>query len=213
MFRSTPLLFVSLFSACSAPTFDHFLIQTGCDVQQTLLALDEVTTIGLSAQDLIDRVEGQHVAQAAWSHDETEIVDVVIDVAWTGADPILHDRSPTSSSQTGGAEVCDDFISLPVTLLVTTADGSFSLSASEAWVNASTTTEASVQVEWALEDVGGSWIPRPEDTWNWDTASLALDTTWTDEDGLLGGISLLSEGNDGEIAPATATSLLAWPGM
>ncbi|MBX2802576.1 MAG: hypothetical protein KTR31_33155 [Myxococcales bacterium] len=189
--------------------------ETGAEckrVDGTSLALDEVSSLGFSPQEMLDLAAGTHVYTLRYGQlgTETELtVDVTHDtgaVEWVDYEVVYPDNGDTVLSEP--ALDCGDQVEIEIELGFSTADGAFA-EVFDVRLQAAYAGEASVWQD--LEQLSGSFDP-------WDHAPAGNDfddmRAWlsaTFEEGRSSGrIDGQGSGEDGEVAFAQSVDVGSW---
>jgi hypothetical protein len=155
-----------------------------CSDTLTTLAMDEPCPLGFSADEVLAVVAGPVEASGTWTADGATVL--VSLAASAGGAPIYHDRAPMDD--TGGPEdtgpamgapddACQDWLELPLDLVLITDDGAFDEVVSATMLAMDLAALwASAELDWAA--LGGSYTFDEIDPDDWDEVGLAVSAGW-----------------------------------
>lgn len=121
-----------------------------CKDEEHAVALDEVTLLGFTAQEVVDLVSQPYEGALTWADETTTGLDLA--VAPTGEAWFVDSEVVDGT----GDEICDDRVAVAVTIQFTTADGAFA----ETWddrVDATSSSQASWSRELDLDALSGDF--------------------------------------------------------
>jgi hypothetical protein len=173
-------------------------------VSRTPLAVDEVSPLGFSAQDVLPVVSGPRTETLSWSDGTT--TELQLEVAPTGVyeyvEQAVVDDGTGTGSEPALAPWCPNEISIAASTTFATADGAFAEALPDPVLAA--TADAATLTD-SLEQVAGTYdvwdhVPAGND---YDDARSWLDVTFS-ATGVAGAISGQGSGTDGDVAWAEA---------
>ena len=177
-----------------------------CDSDSFSITESETTRLGFSVAEAMAEIEGTTVVDALFEDGASSTLSltlVQVDGPLTFTDRYDHETG-------GDSAACVDFVSVPVSMLLSTDDGSFdfdmrmelSITAVDAYA---------LSGEFDLADNAGSYEV--------DLDGADMDESYFifeyDVDGpeVLGSLDLLSHGSDGQIAWAYRDTVVEWGGL
>jgi hypothetical protein len=176
-----------------------------CTATTTVVSFDEVTALGFSAEELMAVVGGPRAEVFEW-YSSGDTTDLTLELSYTGGEVRFVDQEPREGADTGaiyeaaaadldtdeprdtgpadtgpfdtgdGGVECPDSLSMDLTLVFATADGSFDESV-DALLYADSLDGARASAEAAFDDLVGAYVPTdptlvPEE---WDTFGVTWD--------------------------------------
>lgn len=100
----------------------------GCEETPTVVALDEVTALGFSAQDLLDLAQGQHDETFRWARDGST-TPMLLQVDFDAGEARYVDSVPVEDDANGVepdlAAICESRVEVDVMIAFSTDDGAF----------------------------------------------------------------------------------------
>lgn len=187
----------------------------GCqDISSTALSLDETSTLGFKASDLLAAVEKTYTDTLVWSDGSTTGLTLAIDYV-DGA--IAFVDSEYQSADDGGEiyapdmMMCPDRVDVAVNVTLKTDDGAFD----ESWsLTLSTTngTEGSLYKELALDGLKGTYAIRELDPADFDDVTAFISAVVSAE-GSRGELHEQGSKVDGETAMAENATAGSWPAV
>jgi hypothetical protein len=131
-----------------------------CKDEEAAVALEEVTPLGFSAQDVVDLVSPPYEGPLAWADETTTVLD--LEIAPTGEAWFVDSEVVSGAGEAQPAiwPICDDRVAVAVTIQFTTADGAFA----ETWaerVEAAAAAEAHWNRELDLGSLNGDFDLLP----------------------------------------------------
>jgi hypothetical protein len=123
-------------------------------IEQRTLALDDPTTLGFTASELLARLEGDYAGTFAWARPGGTTVDMTLGLRGTGVATLLR-REPVEI----GGESCEDEVELELELHLATADGAFDEAAERAIASATRLDDISVHAAISAGAIAGSYEP------------------------------------------------------
>lgn len=168
----TPLL---LLAACPEPRPGNEMDEAGwaCQATATVLAPDEATPLGFTAEERMAQISGPSDHVLTWAADGSH-VDLTIEAVWDGGEVRWMDSEPVDTNpDDDGMEPaigldCQDWLEIDVTLTFATVDGVFDETWSlplEAGDDGPLSFEAEIDED---EPFGGTFDP-------WDHADPTAD--------------------------------------
>lgn len=184
------LKFVTIASLLSSPFFvvscftdsnDHLAEGGGCDETSSVLALDEVSTLGFSANDLIQLAAGTH--QETLLYQDGTTTGLTLTLEYLDGEVRFVDSEPAESESGQEADLiapyCEDRLEVAVRVTFATDDGAFN----EQWqdvLSATTVDSATVNATFSPTGLTGSYVLEvPADSQDYDEAKLFIDATFT----------------------------------
>lgn len=133
-------LTVPALSGCSQDTGTENGLS--CKETRSAIALGESTALGFSAQDALNYLESSYEATLTWADGTTTAVTMSIDDRDGDIEFVDQEVDNSSSGQeeyqADAMIMCEDFVSIPVTVTFATADGKFN----ESWALSMQVTQA-----------------------------------------------------------------------
>lgn len=128
-----------------------------CEDTPTVVALDEVTELGVAAQALVDLAQGTHEETFTWARDDST-TPLALTVTWDGGEARFVDSEPVYPEGESPAIgiVCDDRVEVDVDVTFATDDGAFD----EAWglaLEGLSADLATFHQELDPDDLGGTY--------------------------------------------------------
>jgi hypothetical protein len=197
---------------------------SGCDAEETELDPNAATSLGFTAQSVLDLVVGEHTQTLAWLDSNLEYgpesgrSEITLSITAAGA-PTLVDREPRAAQSGSGATInlpeiavyCTDSMRVKVNVAITTPGGALD-EVVEGVFEAHAGDFASGHLSFELEGLNGSFeatpfVP-PNSRLTGSTLTLELGFT---EFGASGAFSVGStfESNDGQAAGVGSSGELA----
>ena len=152
-----------------------------CQQESTVIAIDEPSPLGLSAQDLLDDAVGTYSGSLEWLEDgfvhytgDAGPTAVDAEIAYTGGDARFSAGTLLVGCEHEGPCPCPDLLEVDVQLNIATADGVFDESFDAQLVyteddSGFSPTGASIRLEFDPDDTSGSF----------SSASLVIGEEWT----------------------------------
>lgn len=190
----------------------------GCDdATSTPDVGTEITGIGWSGQDLLDRVTGTFVESGTWEEAGTT-TEVTLTVTPTG-DVTLHELTeqdpPPGAAVAAIAPLCFDYLSVAATVTLQTDDGaldeSFDATATVTGDDSNPATR-SANLSGTLDPAGiaGTYTITEIDTNEWDSVSLHADASFRADGTAPGTFGVSAERAQGDVAEAVFGVALTW---
>lgn len=213
MGRLFSLLSLALLTTTACTPDDTEETLSGCqDIGSTPLALDETSTLGFQAADLLNAVEKSYTDTLAWSDGSTTGVTLTVtyeDGAISLVDSEYQSAEGEGTLETADMMVCSDRMDIAVMVSLKTDDGAFD----ESWaltLSSTNGTEGLLVDELDLEALKGSYQIRALDAANFDEVTAFLNVVVTAE-GSRGEINEQGSKVEGETAMAENAMAGSWP--
>lgn len=182
-----------------------------CEDTRTVLAPEEVSALGFSANDLLPLTEGDFSETLIYKDQSSTalLLSFTPDlsaVAFVDSEAVYPDTEGANTAVIG--VICDDRLEVGGTLAFSTADGLFAdvftgvLSAMEA-------ATASMSIDLMEQDSAGTFEPESYPTDVYDSMNMSLVATWNagGSNGAISGSTLHDEGCDGDVCSASSEGL------
>jgi hypothetical protein len=182
----------------------------GCQpVDRDMLAWSERSTLGFSADELLNTLGSEGDARLTWAGGGSTPLTLGLERAATGS--VEFQTRDFTSDRTGAepareiATVCNDVVAIPITLSFTTADGAFA----EEWpvtLLAESRTRVSAYASVDVDDLAGSFSVTQVDPSRFDRVLAIANLTFGDGQwtGTLSGQGI-SEGSTNADSSSSAT--------
>lgn len=186
-----------------------------CNETRSTITLGESTALGFSAQDALNNLEGSYEASLTWGDGTTTTLSLSIDDREGAVELVDQEVAESSSGQEMTSDaampMCEDFVSIPVTVTFATADGKFN----ESWALVMNVTQAD-QVSFYHEVLPtgftGSYSLQLMDPADFDEVKVIFDLQFAPQTAT-GTVyefgSKAEEGSDG-VASATQEAVATW---
>ena len=206
-------LTVPALSGCSQDTPSENGLS--CQETRSAITLGESTALGFSAQDALNNLEASYEANLTWADGTTTAVTISIDDRAGDIEFVDLELAESSSGQEEApAEVmpmCEDFVSIPVTVTFATADGKFN----ESWALSMQVTQANQATfyhEVLPDALTGSYAFQSLNPADFDEVKVTFTLNFAPQNAT-GSVyefgSKAEEGSDG-VASATQEEVATW---
>ncbi|HTV25204.1 MAG TPA: hypothetical protein VMG12_41205 [Polyangiaceae bacterium] len=155
----------------------------GCRaVERQMLAWSELSSLGFSADNLLNTLGSESAARLSWSNGGGTSLTLGVERASARVEFQSREFTSNSSGAEPAAEIgidCKDVVAVPVTLSFSTADGAFA----EAWpltLLADSATHVNTSVRLDPNDVAGTFSVTQVDPNQYDDVRLFVDLTFAD---------------------------------
>jgi len=205
-----PLILLPLLMACSSDPgakdtgqYNEPAIGYICDSSTVAVEPDEALPMGFSADDVMAAIEGTTVLEAEIEGEGPTELSITI----MAADGALSFTEQVSYYTGEDSPDCPDFLSAPVTVLLSTDDGSFDVDV-ELVLRVEAIDAFSVRGDIALEANAGALAikaPGPETTEQYFTLEHAVMAGAAS-----GQLGLFEQGSSDEVAWAGTETIMTW---
>jgi hypothetical protein len=189
-----------------------------CEDTPTVVALEELTELGLSGADLLLLAEGEHAEVLTWAETGTT-TPVAVTVAFTEGEVRFVDSEavyPEGDEPTTAIGVeCEDYVEVDVSLAITTEDGALD-EAYELALRSYDGATVSASVSFDHAEMIGSYELTLMDPSEYDSVEHGLDVAF-DEAGSSGELIVMAEGCDDDCSGdecacwASMDTVASWP--
>jgi hypothetical protein len=177
-----------------------------CDSSTWSVESDEVLPMGFSADDAMAAIEGTTAIDAEIEGEGLTVLSITIMVA-DGALSFTDQSDYYTGDTAEGSHDCPDFLSVPVTVLLSTDDGSFDFDV-DLVLRVEALDAFSVRGDIALEANAGTLAveaPGPEITEQYFTLEHAVRAGAAS-----GQLGLFEQGSNGETSWAGTETIMTW---
>lgn len=215
MRRLSSLFLLAMFTVTACTPEDSTENLAGCqDISSTALSLDETSTLGFKASDLLAAVEKTYTDTLVWSDGSTTGLTLSIDYA-DGAIAFVDSEYQSADD---GSEIyapdmmmCPDRMDIAVNVTFKTDDGAFD----ESWsltLNTTNGTEGALYEALALDGLKGTYAIRELDPADFDEV-MAFISVKVSAEGSQGELYEQGSKVDGETAMAENATAGSWPAV
>jgi hypothetical protein len=193
-----------------------------CTYAYSDLAVDEISSLGFSAADLLASVGGERAETLTWIEGGAT-VGLAFEVLYAGGHVRLVDATPkepgddtSAPEDTGGPaeDECPDAITVEAALRFVTDDGGFAETI-PVTLHAGSADGATLAGDVLVEDLEGTWTSDEYDPSEWEDLTVSVDAsveaTSSSGELLLSGSQVLEEGDDVDTGVAFQGILAVWP--
>ena len=219
MRRASPIFsLLPLFAAC-APSAEETglgLEDNGwvpyCEESRAVITADEVTALGFSAQEILDFAALEHAATL--EHTTGDVAAMTLNVRHLDSDieyVTLTEATPPedAGSIAAIAVICDDYVSIPVSIDAASDDGALDVTWSVT-LTALSTQRADFSFDEAVEAYEDGFDLAGLDRGDLDREVISISGAFSPEMGATGEIMHVSEGSDEQTAWQAMVQLAAW---
>jgi len=211
-------MFLTLMFACTGDATDtadeRISSAGGCEDTPSALALDELSPLGLTADELLAAAGGETVEELLWADDGAAALTLTLtytggEVAWVDSEYVPPEGD---GSYTLAMPVCEDRLEVPLALSFTTDDGAFDEAGTVTLSYGEEGDTADFWMELIPGELGGTFTPSgyaPEGYE--DEARLWISGGFTLDGASSGAIAGQVSGEDGDTAWAESFEVATWP--
>jgi len=206
-----------LLTACSSPADETgFDGEEGwvphCEESRAVITADEVTALGFSAQQVLDFAAVEHTTTL--THAGGDAAPMTLNVRYIDGDiefVTSTEAAPPDdvTSIAAIAVICDDYITLPVSVDAASDDGALDVTWSVT-LSAFDAQRADFWIEEPVSDYEDRFDLSGVDRGELDSESIAVSGAFGAARGATGEIAHVGEGSDGQAAWQSMVQLASW---
>lgn len=186
----------------------------GCTQAKTVLALGDSTALGFSAQDALNNLEASYEASLTWKDGSSTLLTLGIDDREGSIEFVDQEMEESSNGADPAMEampMCEDFVTIPVTLSMVTADGRLA----ESWeltMQVSQVDQTIFYHEVAPDALSGTYALQVLDPTGYDDVKLTFTLEFAPQvaTGAMYEFGSSTEGGEDGVASAVQEQVGTW---